>query len=76
AIILLATIFPLVMIWDIRIEAIKLAIAQSDGNLDLEVGQFSAFSEYTTRAYKHNRASQLLGKSLGEVYKTYKYKVV
>ncbi len=75
-IILLATIFPLVMKWDLRKEAIKLAIEQSDGNLDLEVGQFSAFSEYTTRAYKINRDSQLLGKSLVEVYKTYKYKVV
>ncbi|OIN84087.1 aspartate-alanine antiporter [Francisella sp. TX07-6608] len=75
-IILLATIFPLVMKWDLRKEAIKLATEQSDGNLDLEVGQFSAFSEYTTRAYKINRDSQLLGKSLVEVYKTYKYKVV
>ncbi|EDZ90077.1 aspartate-alanine antiporter [Francisella tularensis] len=75
-IILLATIFPLVMKWDLRKEAIKLATEQSDGNLDLEVGQFSAFSEYTTRAYKINRDSLLLGKSLVEVYKTYKYKVV
>ncbi|MBK2108902.1 aspartate-alanine antiporter [Francisella tularensis] len=75
-IILLATIFPLVMKWDLRKEAIKLATEQSDGNLDLEVGQFSAFSEYTTRAYKINRDSLLLGKSLVEVYKTYKYKAV
>ncbi|AJI45963.1 aspartate-alanine antiporter [Francisella tularensis subsp. novicida] len=75
-IILLATIFPLVMKWDLRKEAIKLATEQSDGNLDLEAGQFSAFSEYTTRAYKINRDSLLLGKSLVEVYKTYKYKVV
>ncbi|MDE5009067.1 aspartate-alanine antiporter, partial [Francisella tularensis subsp. holarctica] len=65
-IILLATIFPLVMKWDLRKEAIKFAIEQSDGNLDLEVGQFSAISEYTTRAYKINRDSQLLGKSLVE----------
>ncbi|AEB27296.1 aspartate:alanine exchanger (AAE) family protein [Francisella cf. novicida Fx1] len=64
------------MKWDLRKEAIKLATEQSDGNLDLEVGQFSAFSEYTTRAYKINRDSLLLGKSLVEVYKTYKYKVV
>ncbi|MDE4955506.1 aspartate-alanine antiporter, partial [Francisella tularensis subsp. holarctica] len=43
---------------------------------DLEVGQFSAFSEYSTRAYNIYLDSKLLVKSLVEVYKTYKYKVV
>ncbi|MDE5031996.1 aspartate-alanine antiporter, partial [Francisella tularensis subsp. holarctica] len=67
----LATIFPVVKKWDLRHEASQLAIEQSDGNLDLEVGQFSAFSEYPTRAYKINRDSLLLGKSVVEGYKTY-----
>ncbi len=64
------------MKWDIRKEAIKLAIEQSDGSLDLEAGQFSAFSEYTTRAYRINHNSELLNRSVVEIYKAYEYKVV
>ncbi|MEY8768353.1 aspartate-alanine antiporter [Francisella philomiragia] len=75
-IILLATIFPLIMKWDIRKEAIKLATEQSDGSLDLEAGQFSAFSEYTTRAYRISHNSELLNRSVIEIYKAYEYKVV
>jgi len=75
-IILLATIFPLIMKWDIRKEAIKLATEQSDGSLDLEAGQFSAFSEYTTRAYRISHNSELLNRSVVEIYKAYEYKVV
>ncbi|MEY8837325.1 aspartate-alanine antiporter, partial [Francisella philomiragia] len=75
-IILLATIFPLIMRWDVRKEAIKLATEQSDGSLDLEAGQFSAFSEYTTRAYRISHNSELLNRSVVEIYKAYEYKVV
>jgi len=50
-IIMVTWFFPMVMKWDIRAEAIKLAKTMSGGHAQLEPGQFSAFSATTTRVY-------------------------
>jgi putative transport protein len=62
--ILLVTWFlPLVMKWDVRAEAIKLAAAMSGGRTELEPRQFDAINLVATRVYEIAADSPAVGKT-------------
>ena len=62
--IILATWFiPMIMRWDIRAEALKLAKEMSGGHPELEPGQFSAVRNVVTRFYDIRPDSKAIGKS-------------
>ena len=67
-IILLASIFPLIMRWNLRKEAVKLASEKTQDGFSLEPGQFNAFSNFITRAYLINTHSNIIGKKLTDIY--------
>ena len=62
-IIIVTWFLPMVMKWDIRQEAIKLAKQMSGGNPQLEPGQFNAIRKVTTRLYDVTEGSKASGKS-------------
>ncbi len=60
--IIIATWFiPMVMGWDIRAEAVKLAQSISGGRPELDPGQFDAIKRVSTRVYKVTAASKANG---------------
>jgi len=62
--ILMATWFlPMLMKWDIRAEAIKLAKSLSGGHAELDPGQFNALRAIDTRVYQIAPGSPAVGKS-------------
>ena len=62
--ILMVTWFlPMVMKWDIRAEAVKLASALSGGKQELDAGQFDAISGVDTRMYAIAATSPAIGKT-------------
>src|SRR5450830_351426 len=63
-IIMISWFFPMIMKWDIRQEAIKLAKAMSGGNAELEPGQFSALLDTNTRVYTIMATSKASGKAV------------
>lgn len=62
-IIVVTWFLPMVMKWDIRQEALKLAKAMSGGRAELEPGQFNALSPIDTRVYRIAQASTAVGKT-------------
>jgi len=68
-IIMVSWFFPMIMKWDIRQEAIKLAKTMSGGNAELEPGQFNALYETTTRVYTITAGSQAAGKAVAKIDK-------
>ncbi|TNF65210.1 MAG: aspartate-alanine antiporter [Gammaproteobacteria bacterium] len=75
-IILLATIFPLIMRWNLRKEAIALASEQTGGHPLLEPGQFNAISPFSTRVYQVNDQALAVGKHLLTLYADKKPRIV
>ncbi|SHH24172.1 aspartate-alanine antiporter [Ferrimonas marina] len=65
--ILMVSIIPAMMGWDLRKEALKLAEANSDGKPELNEGEFNALTQLAARAYQVNADSAVLGHSLAEV---------
>lgn len=61
-ILLLATVFPGLMRWDLRKEAKQLARRMQDGSGQLEPGQFDALRAIDTRIFRLTRDSVLLDK--------------
>jgi putative transport protein len=62
--ILMVTWFlPMVMKWDIRAEAVKLAASLSGGEQELDPGQFDAISAVDTRVYAIAADSSAVGKT-------------
>jgi putative transport protein len=62
--ILMVTWFlPMVMKWDIRAEAVKLAASLSGGKQELDPGQFDAISAVDTRVYAIAADSSAVGKT-------------
>ncbi|MEP6503366.1 MAG: aspartate-alanine antiporter, partial [Betaproteobacteria bacterium] len=62
--ILMVTWFlPMVMKWDIRGEAVKLAASLSGGKLELDPGQFDAINIVDTRVYAITPGSSAVGKT-------------
>jgi len=65
-IIMVTWFFPVVMRWNIRDEAIKLAKKMSGGHPSLEPGQFNAIKRVVTRVYQLSDACPVVGKNLEE----------
>ena len=62
--ILMVTWFlPMVMKWDIRAEAVKLAASLSGGKQELDPGQFDAIAAVDTRTYLVAASSSAIGKT-------------
>ncbi|WP_343669671.1 aspartate-alanine antiporter [Paraburkholderia heleia] len=62
-IIMVSWFFPVVMKWDIRAEALKLAKVMSGGRTELEPGQFNAIRDIATRIYEVTAHSKAIGKT-------------
>ena len=63
--IIVATWFiPMVMGWDIRAEAVKLAQSISGGRPELDPGQFDAIKRVATRCYKVTASGKANGKTV------------
>ncbi len=55
--------FPMIMKWDVRQEALKLAKRLSGGHAELEPGQFNAVRGIATRIYEVAQYSKAVGKT-------------
>jgi len=62
-IIMVTWFFPMVMKWDIRQEALKLAKLMSGGKAELDPGQFNAIATVNTRFFEISKASTAIGKT-------------
>ncbi|MDB5810116.1 MAG: aspT, partial [Betaproteobacteria bacterium] len=62
-IIMVSWFVPMVMKWDVRAEAVKLAEHLSGGRAELDPGQFNAVRDVCTRVYKISLDSKAAGKS-------------
>jgi putative transport protein len=60
-IIMVSWFLPLIMKWDIRAEAVKLAKLLSGGHAELEPGQFNAAQQIATRIYEVTAVSKAIG---------------
>jgi AspT/YidE/YbjL antiporter-like protein len=54
---------PMLMKWNVRQEAVKLAKAMSGGRAELDPGQFNAMQDIDTRVYAIAPASKAIGKT-------------
>jgi putative transport protein len=61
--ILVSWLLPLIMRWNIRQEALKLAKQLSGGHLELEPGHFNAVQGIATRIYEVAQDSEAIGKT-------------
>jgi aspartate-alanine antiporter len=68
-IIMVTWFFPLIMKWNVRQEAVKLAKALSGGRAELDPGQYDPLSAVSTRVYELAPASAFIGKSVLSVDK-------
>ncbi|MFA0697457.1 aspartate-alanine antiporter [Vibrio sp. 10N.222.49.C9] len=66
-ILMVTWVFPTLMKWDIRSEAIKMAEANSDGNAELGAGEFNAMTKLETRAFEIKAESKLNGLTLVQI---------
>ena len=62
-IIMVSWFLPLIMKWNIRQEAIKLAAALSGGHAELDPGEFNALQDISTRVYQVDTGSSSAGLS-------------
>jgi len=62
-IIMVSWFLPLIMKWNIRQEAVKLANLLSGGHAELDPGQFNANQQIATRIYEIESASSAAGKA-------------
>ncbi|MEM8561813.1 MAG: aspartate-alanine antiporter [Pseudomonadota bacterium] len=66
-IIMVTWFFPMIMRWDIREEAIKLATKMSGGHPQLEPGQFNAIHPVDTRVYQVRSDCEYVGKTVKDI---------
>ncbi|MEZ9312638.1 aspartate-alanine antiporter [Vibrio sp. 10N.286.49.F3] len=66
-ILMVTWVFPTLMKWDIRAEAIKMAEANSDGNAELGAGEFNAMTKLETRAFEIKAESKVNGLTLAQI---------
>ena len=66
-IIMISWFLPLVMKWDVRAEAVKLANLLSGGHPELDPGQFNAARQIATRIYEIAPGSKAFGKTALEI---------
>lgn len=72
-IIMLASIFPAMMKWDLREEAKKLAKKMSGSHMELEPGQFKAIPDIDTRVYQIMPGSKLIGQKIDDLFESKDY---
>ncbi|MBY6016195.1 aspartate-alanine antiporter [Halomonas denitrificans] len=65
--ILMVSIIPALMGWDLRKEALKLADANSNGKPELSEGEFNALTQLESRAFRVDGESLVLGRTLSDV---------
>jgi aspartate-alanine antiporter len=70
-IIMVTWFFPMLMRWDIRKEAVKLANGLSGGRPELEPGQFEAVNDIITRVYQVTRDRKAIGQTTLELDKQF-----
>jgi putative transport protein len=70
-IIMVTWFFPVIMKWDIRKEAVKLARQLSGGAPELEPGQFNAVNDIITRVYEVTRDRTAIGRTALELDKQF-----
>jgi putative transport protein len=66
-IIMVTWFFPMIMRWDIRKEAVKLAKQMSGGQAELDAGQFNAIRSVVTRFYAVAAQGDAVGKTAIEI---------
>ncbi len=66
-IIMVSWFLPLIMRWNIRTEAVKLASVLSGGHAELEPGEFNAASQIATRIYEVGTDSKAAGLTAIEI---------
>ncbi|MGR5253222.1 aspartate-alanine antiporter [Vibrio astriarenae] len=66
-ILMVTWVFPTLMKWDIRAEAIKMAEANSDGKAELGAGEFNAMTKLETRAFEIKAESKVNGLTLAQI---------
>ncbi|GAK16004.1 putative transport protein [Vibrio sp. JCM 19053] len=66
-ILMVTWVFPTLMKWDIRAEAIALEEKNSNGKRDLAPGEFNAITALVTRAFKVSKDGGLAGKTLAQL---------
>ncbi|EOX4943955.1 aspartate-alanine antiporter [Vibrio alginolyticus] len=66
-ILMVTWVFPTLMKWDIRAEAIALEEKNSNGKRDLALGEFNAVTALVTRAFKVSKDGGLAGKTLAQL---------
>ncbi|WED60999.1 aspartate-alanine antiporter [Vibrio alginolyticus] len=66
-ILMVTWVFPTLMKWDIRAEAIALEEKNSNGKRDLAPGEFNAVTALVTRAFKVSKDGGLAGKTLAQL---------
>jgi len=69
-IIMVSWFLPIIMKWNIRQEALKLAKVLSGGHAELEPGQFNAVQGIATRIYEVAETSKAVGKAALAIDKT------
>ncbi|MCG7521813.1 aspartate-alanine antiporter [Ruegeria sp. Ofav3-42] len=65
--ILAVSVIPIVMRWDLRQEAIKLAQKLSGGDHTLDEGEFIPMSRFEARAYHIQDGAKIVGQSMKEI---------
>ncbi|MCA3936843.1 aspartate-alanine antiporter [Vibrio vulnificus] len=68
-ILMVTWVFPTLMKWDIRAEAIALEEKNSNGKHELAPGEFNAVTALVTRAFKVSKDGGLAGKTLAQLNK-------
>ncbi|CAK3006673.1 Uncharacterized transporter FTT_0829c [Vibrio crassostreae] len=69
-ILMVTWVFPTLMKWDIRAEAIALEEKNSNGKRELAPGEFNAVTALVTRAFKVSSNDKLVGKTLTQLNDT------
>ncbi|WP_135457859.1 aspartate-alanine antiporter [Vibrio echinoideorum] len=69
-ILMVTWVFPTLMKWDIRAEAIALEEKNSSGKRELAPGEFNAVTALVTRAFKVSSGDKLVGNTLAQLNNT------
>ncbi|UPR49163.1 aspartate-alanine antiporter [Vibrio cyclitrophicus] len=69
-ILMVTWVFPTLMKWDIRAEAIALEEKNSSGKRELALGEFNAVTALVTRAFKVSSGDKLVGNTLAQLNNT------
>ncbi|WP_170464053.1 aspartate-alanine antiporter [Ruegeria arenilitoris] len=65
--ILAVSVIPIIMKWNLREEALKLAQKLSGGGRNLEEGEFLPMNRFDARAYRVQDGAQIVGQSVKEI---------